>query len=54
MKERETNFELLRILAMCMIIGLHYLGKGNVLGDFLDAQGIVIWHGYLRLSFTAR
>lgn len=50
MKERETNFELLRILAMCMIIGLHYLGKGNVLGDFLDAQGI---GGYLAWIFEA-
>jgi len=40
MKKREMNFELLRILAMCMIIGLHYLDKGKVLGDFLEMRGI--------------
>lgn len=40
MKKRETNFELLRILAMCMIVGLHYLDKGNVLGNFLEADGV--------------
>lgn len=50
MKKRETNFELLRIIAMCMIIGLHYLGKGNILGDFLDAQEI---NDYLAWIFEA-
>lgn len=38
MKPRESNFELLRILSMCMIIGLHYLDKGNILGDFFHAR----------------
>ena len=38
MKKREMNFELLRIVAMCMIIGLHYLDKGNVLGNFVEIQ----------------
>ena len=38
MKKREMNFELLRIIAMCMIIGLHYLDKGNVLGNFVEIQ----------------
>lgn len=32
------NFELLRIIAMCMIIGLHYLDKGNALGNFIEIQ----------------
>ncbi len=32
-KKREANLELLRILSMCMVIGLHYLGKGNALKD---------------------
>ncbi len=31
MKKREANLELLRIVAMLMIICLHYLGKGNTL-----------------------
>ena len=46
MKKREMNFELLRIVAMCMIIGLHYLDKGNVLGKFVeiqDAKDYVPW-----------
>lgn len=38
MKPRQMNFELLRIIAMCMIIGLHYLDKGNVLGNFVEIQ----------------
>lgn len=28
MKERQSNFELLRIVAMCMIIAMHYITKG--------------------------
>ena len=31
MKQREANFELLRIVAMLMIITLHYLDKGGIL-----------------------
>ena len=34
---RETSYELLRILAMCMIISLHYLSKGNVLTSLADS-----------------
>ena len=30
-KKRETNLELLRIIAMLMVISLHYLDKGNTL-----------------------
>jgi len=30
-KKREINLELLRILAMLMVISLHYLGKGNTM-----------------------
>lgn len=33
-KSRQSNMELLRIVAMLMIITLHYLDKGDVLGDF--------------------
>ena len=33
-KSRQSNMELLRIIAMLMIITLHYLDKGNVLPDF--------------------
>ncbi len=50
MKKKEANFELLRVLAMCMIIGLHYLDKGGVLGSFTDKSGI---RGYLPWIFEA-
>ncbi len=33
-KSRQSNMELLRIVAMLMIITLHYLDKGNVLPEF--------------------
>ncbi len=32
--KRQANFELLRIVAMLMIISLHYLGKGGILAPF--------------------
>ena len=32
-KKRETNLELLRIVAMLMVISLHYLDKGNALAE---------------------
>ena len=35
-KKRETNLELLRILAMLMVISLHYLDKGNALVEIED------------------
>ncbi len=50
MKKREMNFELLRMIAMCMIIGLHYLDKGNVLGNFVEVQDI---KGYIPWIFEA-
>lgn len=34
--EREASYELLRIIAMCMIIALHYLTKGKVLTPLAD------------------
>ena len=35
-KKRETNLELLRIIAMLMVISLHYLDKGNALAEIGD------------------
>ena len=32
-KSRDSNFELLRIISMVMIVTLHYLGKGNLLSS---------------------
>lgn len=39
-KNRQLNMEILRIVAMLMIITLHYLDKGGVLGDFREAKGV--------------
>ena len=35
-KGRQANFELLRLIAMLMVVVLHYLSKGQVLPDFID------------------
>lgn len=46
MKKREAKFELLRIVAMLMIITLHYLDKGGILpkpGAEFSAAGYLAW-----------
>lgn len=46
-KKRMANLEMLRCLAMMMVVVLHFLGKGNLLGDVtaghMDGVGIVAW-----------
>lgn len=46
-KDRMANLELLRCIAMMMVVVLHYLGKGGLLGDLtagnLTATGMVAW-----------
>lgn len=45
-KERMANLEVLRCVAMMMVVVLHYLGKGGLLPDLtapLSAQDIVAW-----------
>lgn len=46
-KGRMANLELLRCIAMMMVVALHYLGKGNLLGDLtkdnMSAAGITAW-----------
>ena len=46
-KERQLNYELLRIVAMIMIVCLHYLSKGGLLGDparaDMTATGYTAW-----------
>ena len=46
-KERQLNYELLRIMAMIMIVCLHYLSKGGLLGDparaDMTATGYTAW-----------
>lgn len=46
MKTREANFELLRVIAMLMILTLHYLDKGGILPKVeqdLDLTGFLAW-----------
>lgn len=46
MKKRQSNFELLRVIAMLMIITLHYLDKGGILpapGEPFGAAGLTAW-----------
>ncbi len=38
MKKRMTNLELLRCIAMMMVVVLHYLGKGNILSDLTEGR----------------
>lgn len=44
-KTRMANFELLRCIAMMMVVGIHFIGKGGFLPDFtatsISAQGYV-------------
>lgn len=46
-KSRMANLELLRCVAMMMVVVLHYLGKGNLLADLtgenVEAFGIAAW-----------
>lgn len=45
-RKRMANIELLRILAMIMVVMLHFLGKGGVLPELtgsLDAKGYLAW-----------
>lgn len=46
-KERQRNLEELRCLAMLMVVVLHFLGKGELLGDVtaseMGAVGIAAW-----------
>lgn len=46
MKKRMVNMELLRIVAMMMVVMLHYLGKGNLLPSLtgsMNVNGYVAW-----------
>ena len=49
--ERQANFELLRIIAMFMIIALHYLNKGNVIAPYTDDQSAVNYAAHLIEAF---
>jgi len=46
-KERMANLELLRCIAMMMVVVLHYLGKGGLLGDMtagnLSSVNLAAW-----------
>lgn len=49
--KRQANFELLRIVAMLMIITMHYLGKGNMITSYIENDTVVNYFGWLIESF---
>ena len=54
-KSRQSNMELLRIVAMLMIITLHYLDKGNVLPEFAQMSTVNQYLAWIieALCYTA-
>ena len=49
--KRQSNFELLRIVAMFMIIALHYLVKGNVAAPWSESRTLVNYTAWLVEAF---
>lgn len=49
--KREANFELLRVVAMLMIIALHYLNKGNLIADYTTDPSAVNYAAHFIDSF---
>ena len=49
--KRQANFELLRIVAMLMIIVLHYLNKGNIIMGYMTDSSIEINTGRFIEAF---
>lgn len=53
-KVRQSNFELLRIISMAMIVAMHYLGKGGALSEAKPFQiNFIISHIIQALSIVA-
>lgn len=50
-RKRQANFELLRILAMFMVVAMHYLGKGGILRPFTENGSGVNHAAWLIESF---
>lgn len=50
--KRLANIELLRIIAMCMVIMLHYLGKGDLLPDMSIEMGINEYVAWIMESLS--
>lgn len=51
-KRRMANMEALRLLAMMMVVSLHYLGKGNILGELTGALAAKDYAAWLLESFS--
>lgn len=50
-QKRQANFELLRIVAMLMIVVLHYLNKGNLLTAYTTDRTVVNYAAHLTEAF---
>ena len=49
--KRQANFELLRIVAMLMIIVLHYLNKGEMLTDYTTDRTVINYAAHMTEAF---
>ncbi|MCD7805818.1 MAG: acyltransferase, partial [Lachnospiraceae bacterium] len=47
MKKRQSNFEALRLIAMALVVTLHYLSKGNILLPLSSQLGLLDRVAYL-------
>jgi len=52
MNKRRSNFEILRILAMFMVLVLHYLDKGGILTPLAEPFTVQSYTAYLLESFA--
>lgn len=51
-KKRMVNMEALRLVAMMMVVSLHYLGKGEILGELTGALSAKDYAAWLLESFS--
>lgn len=51
-RKRESNFEWLRVLAMCMIITAHYMFKGDILNSFSTDTSFTNWTMWIIAAFS--
>ena len=51
-KKRMANIEALRLVAMMMVVSLHYLGKGEILGKLTDSLSAKDYLAWLLESFS--
>lgn len=51
MKKRQANFEILRVVAMAMIVAMHYMNRGNILQPLTENMTVANCVAWLLESF---